>query len=625
MISLSVFAQNKPMVQVTVEKGDCLIRICNKYLENPSQWRTIAQVNKLKNPDIILPKQVLLFPAEMMKGTPVAGKVTFLQGSAEIKPQGSQEWIPLVSGDEVKEGSMVRTGDKSSVEIKFADGNTFLLKQNTTIGLKTARKSSDTYSKYKMSLSTGKLISNVQKTVDRESAVQIEDPTAVLGVRGTIFRSYVLPDGTSQFEVIEGTVVVEGEKETVEVKEGEGTIVHKKAPPISPRKLLHPPVLISTLDTVYKKFPVLLSFAEVEGAISYRVILAKDNEVKNVVQETVIKPQDIFEIKDMEDGTYFMQSSSIDSLGLEGLPSKTVKINIRINPAAPFVEIPAVGAEYKSGNLKCKWLNVKDAKKYHIQIAEDAEFKKLVVQDDNIVNPEYVTGNLEYKQYYFRVSSIASDGYQGEWSDTFTFTLIPPPASPPVETPEMDKNSIKIRWKNLGEDITYRVQVSRNENFDRVIIDRKVDIPEIIFEKPKQVGIYYVRVSGIDSASREGLFSKPQSFIILPAVSIVEKPVVERKKIKVRWENLGEDITYRVQVSRNENFDKVIIDRKVDIPEIIFEKPKQVGIYYVRVSGIDSANREGLFSKPQSFEIKRNYLPIFGIGGAAGILLLLTL
>ncbi len=47
-----------------------------------------------------------------------------------------------------------------------------------------------------------------------------------------------------------------------------------------------------------------------------------------------------------------------------------------------------------------------------------------------------VTDDLDLKNYYFRVSSVASDGYQGEWSDTLTFiTQLPPPVPPPSSTP----------------------------------------------------------------------------------------------------------------------------------------------------------------------------------------------
>ena len=211
-------ASSEQMVQIKVEKGDALISICKKYLEDPGKWPQIVKINKLKNPDIILPNQVLLFPASLMKGTPVSGTITFLKGTAEFKTHDKEEWSPLKYGDKIKEGSLIRTGSESSMEIKFEDGNTFMLKENTSVGFQSARKTGDNYSKYKMSLNMGKLVSDIQKTEKQDTAIQIESPTAVVGVRGTVFRSSVDEDGTSQIEVLEGSVVVEGENGKVELK-----------------------------------------------------------------------------------------------------------------------------------------------------------------------------------------------------------------------------------------------------------------------------------------------------------------------------------------------------------------------------------------------------------------------
>ncbi len=512
-ISSGIFPYDEPMVQVRVEKGDCLIRICDRYLEKPGQWRKISEINKMKNPDLIYPGQTILFPASLMKGVPVEGTVTFLQGKADCRIKGTEEWVPINVGDKINEGSFVKTRDDSNLEIKFEDGNTFFLKPNTVMGLKTTRKSGDNYSRYKMSVEIGKIISNIQKATGTESRVEIEAPTAVLGVRGTIFRVCVQPDSTSRFEVIEGSVVVEGKSKAVELGQGEGTIVRKGETPLLPQKLLPPPP-VGPYEYLYKKLPVRLSFDKVEGAMYYRVALARDRDIKNIVKEQEIGVQDVFEITDVEDGTYFIQVASIDKLGLEGIPSQVAEIRIRVNPVPPFVEIPSDGAEYKSQSLKCKWLKVKDAARYYVQIAEDSEFKQIVKERKDILKPEYDTGNLDYKKYYFRVSCVASDNYQGEWSDTLTFSFIPPPASPLMEAPETDKNTIRIRWKNLGEGIVYHFQMSPDENFGKVMLDCKVDIPEMTFDKPRQPGNYYVRVSGIDSAGREGSFSQPQSFEI---------------------------------------------------------------------------------------------------------------
>lgn len=50
--------------EYTVVRGDCLWFIAKKYYTNPYQWTTIYNENKdkISNPDLIYPKQVLTIP-----------------------------------------------------------------------------------------------------------------------------------------------------------------------------------------------------------------------------------------------------------------------------------------------------------------------------------------------------------------------------------------------------------------------------------------------------------------------------------------------------------------------------------------------------------------------------------
>jgi hypothetical protein len=107
---------------------------------------------------------------------------------------------------------------------------------------------------------------------------------------------------------------------------------------------------------------------------------------------------------------------------------------------------------------------------------------------------------------------MAADGYQGIWSDAVDFNIIPPPPAPPVEKPEMGDKELRIRWKDLGEGITYRFQMAKDTAFDNMLVNKKLSEPEIVLEKPEDAGIYYVRTSGIDSEGYEGDFSEPQSY-----------------------------------------------------------------------------------------------------------------
>ncbi|MCK5436713.1 MAG: hypothetical protein KAI90_01810, partial [Desulfobulbaceae bacterium] len=113
-----------------------------------------------------------------------------------------------------------------------------------------------------------------------------------------------------------------------------------------------------------------------------------------------------------------------------------------------------------------------------------------------------------------RISSTARDGYMGIWSDTLNFTIIPPPPAPSISDPEVTEETIQIRWRNLGADISYHFQLARDVNFTEILMDTTVQEPEITIQKSEESGTYYVRTSGIDSEGYEGDFSRPQSFEI---------------------------------------------------------------------------------------------------------------
>lgn len=69
MLPIAGFASSeKDSIELRVEKGDKLINICGKYLEDPKKWRTVAKFNRMKNPDLILPGQQVKIPVGLMQG-----------------------------------------------------------------------------------------------------------------------------------------------------------------------------------------------------------------------------------------------------------------------------------------------------------------------------------------------------------------------------------------------------------------------------------------------------------------------------------------------------------------------------------------------------------------------------
>lgn len=507
-----ISADSDQTIEIIVEKYDNISSISKQYLEDFRQWREVAEYNGLDNPHLIHPGQKILIPMHLLKGIPIRGEVTFIKGAVSIQAEGTEESRPLHHGDTVWHRNRITTGDDGSVEVSYDDGTSFLLRSNTDVILRKAVLKEEKHILRRLIQKTGRSISRLKKITGKENRYEIQTPSAIAAARGTEFRISVDEHEATRSEVLKNVVALEAMRQQVKVKEGEGTLVRKNEPPLKPRKLLIPPVLTDP-QTLYRSLPLKFSFTAPEGASSIRVMLSRDREVKEILKQAVIKSGDTLDMIGIADGIYYLQVLSIDDEGIEGLPSEPEKIQVRVNPLPPIIQYPQDALEFRETSVEIQWLKVTDAARYHLQIAEDRAFLRMVIDKDDLKKNEFAE-SFEFSTYYFRVSSIADDGYQGVWSDTQMFTIIPPPPAPSLEKPALDEEEILLRWRELGDGISYRFQMSRDDRFQDIIFEERLDKPTINIHKPDVVGTYFVRTSSIDREGYEGDFSSPQSFEI---------------------------------------------------------------------------------------------------------------
>jgi len=509
----TIAAYEEDSVELRVEKGDKLIHICRRYLENPGKWPEVAKFNRMKNPDLILPGQRVKIPVRLLPGVPVDGKVTFVYGEAKVQKDEKAKWVTLNLGDVVSQGSRIQTGNVSSVEVTFEDKDSIFLKSNTALGITTSQKRGSTYRLNNFYLNPGRAITKMKEATGSESRIEINTPSAVASVRGTEFRVTVDQEASTRTEVLTGTISVSAMDKTFEVNQGEGTYIQKGAAPTVPRKLLPPPKPFD-FKPIYKELPLKFTFEKMPGLSSVRGLLTNDREGRNVLEEKVIKQNETLEFVSLTDGTYYLFTQGIDELGIEGFQSQPYEVKLRVNPLPPLIQLKGDESEFIGKTAQYTWLKVKDAVKYHLQVAQDNGFTVIKEEKPDYQGDSYKTGTFDYGTYYFRISSIAEDGYEAGWSVVVPFRLIPPPPSPPLEKPRVSEKEIFLKWRNLGEGLTYHFQMAKDIEFMEIIVDKKLDKPEIILEKPKDAGVYHVHTSSIDKKDREGEFSPPQSFEI---------------------------------------------------------------------------------------------------------------
>lgn len=131
-----------------------------------------------------------------------------LQGQVEVQRGGKGSFSPLATSSFIKTGDVVRSGRDGIAEFKWLDGTRWKIMPNTQITVKKATtnviRRAETS---ELELTQGKVFIRIMRELTRASRFEVETPTAVAAVRGTIF-SVEVANGKTQVAVFKGHVQV---------------------------------------------------------------------------------------------------------------------------------------------------------------------------------------------------------------------------------------------------------------------------------------------------------------------------------------------------------------------------------------------------------------------------------
>ena len=481
-------------IELYIEKGDCLTELSQKWLQYPKEWKKLAELNNMKNPDLIHPEDKIIIPVDMLRGIPLEGRITFVQGDVSICKDKDQTQIPIRLNDLILEGSCVITGNDSSVKVSFQDGYAFMIRSNTHLQIIQANKKSASRFFFQLWMKIGRIISRIKTATGADARFEVETPSAVAAVRGTEFRAAVDAHEDSRCEVLQGNLGLSAGDTEVQVKEGEGSFVRKGEAPSAPSKLLPPPV-VTIPSPLIARLPVDLEFERVERAFRYRVMMATDPDFNAILRETLVEPAEKFSLDDIADGTYFLRVRSIDRAGLEGIDSEPVEFSVRVHPLPPVLLSPHGDSVLKSGIVRFSWNSVPEVERYRIQVRKDDLLHVLDKVISGKTQPAFEFHPVAPAVYQVRIRSIAADEHQGLWSDVSHFRVVPPPPAPTIDTTDKKEDGLRITSHAVEGGFQHEFQVSRDPQFREIIFAKTTDKTEIVFQKPTDPGTYYVRTS----------------------------------------------------------------------------------------------------------------------------------
>jgi hypothetical protein len=490
----------------TAVAGDTLIGLANRYLKEPAKWQPLQKLNNVADPRRIKPGSKIRMPIDLMRTEPSPARVIAAEGPVESA--GGK----LAVGATVNEGSEIKTGENGFVTLQLADGSTIAVQSKSQVKLDNARVLANTggVQSTRVSVQSGRVESSIRKPQGSPSRYEISTPTSNMGVRGTRFRVSADEGGkTSRSEVLEGVVGVAGATSVASnelaLTAGFGTSIEQGKPAAPPVKLLPAPDLKSA-PTLQERTLTRFKFEALPEAAGYRGQVATDAGFVNLVADDVFKTPEA-KFASLADGNYFLRVRGIDKQALEGTDA-TVGFKLKARPEPPFASFPPNKGKVAAQSVEFKWSEATEAGSYRFQVASAADFASVITDEKKVTGAAFTpTQPLTPGVYFWRVSSVRPDGDAGPFGDVQSFTLKPMPAAP--NPPKEEGNRVTFTWGG-EEGQTFDFQLARDATFNNIVSQSKLTKPEIVVEKPRESGTYFMRYRAIDPDGFVGPYSGSQ-------------------------------------------------------------------------------------------------------------------
>lgn len=402
-----------------VEPGESLFVIGQKLLGRADGGLLLQGWNRLPRPQLLQPGEHLKVPLAALRDRLALSTVLGITGHpvGGATPGGALGQIcgglALVAGQRLPEGACIQTGERDHLALLLPDGSRLDVFPGTRLRLARAVSWARGNQRWvDVRLEQGRVQSQTQQG---SGIYRIGTPMGLAAVRGTAFSVDAQP-GRMVVDVAEGRVAVSADDRRASglVHAGEGAVV---APGQGVRVLEQLPA--PGTDDAREPLTVLrdaqaasaLSFGAVEGATSYRFVIAQDDRKAAVVRSGVVT-QPVVPLAGLAQGAYALQ---LRALGPEGLAGQAAQRRVRLLdvPDPPVLLQPADGAVVPTGplTLHCQPAQVgqlaqmgQAATQYAFELARDAQFTQLVQMAQRPVCALHTT--VQGGTYYWRVRAL---------------------------------------------------------------------------------------------------------------------------------------------------------------------------------------------------------------------------
>jgi hypothetical protein len=499
---------------LVVGRGDTLIGISQRLLDDPSRWPELKRLNGLKYETRLKPGSSVRIPLDWLRWSERTAEVIHVQGVVAGTVSGTN--IPLAAGMQLKAGDSFDTGATGALSLRLSEGTSVVFPRQTQATLARSREVPGIgVQATTIDLKTGSADSTVAPLKNPASRFEIRTPRVVTAVRGTRFRVTAEGD-VSRHEVVTGGVAVAGLEPgraagATSLKQVQGLRAEGSSlgAPVS----LLPASDVSGVPTRIERIAQSVGVPPLPGAQGWHWQVASDAAFSRLLQDERT-PSPTWLVTSLPDGDYHLRVRAADAQQLEGLDAQQA-FALRARPEPPVLRSPGTGASV-AGPSDMVWAEAMNAPAYQVQVARDARFADLVLDRVSVAGPRLaIDAAWPPGVYHWRVATLRAPGAQGPFAegprgpfgDAATFTVLPPSV---MEPPKISADGLQLAWSGPAG-FSHKIQLATdasfaNPQFEQVAPGTRLDLPT------PAPGVYFVRTQVVLPDGRVGAWSSPQTF-----------------------------------------------------------------------------------------------------------------
>jgi len=307
------------------------------------------------------------------------------------------------------------------------------------------------------------------------------------------------------------------------------------------KTFIQPPVLTAPKDSALAVavFPTF-TWDHVVGAQTYEIQIDKSLSFANSFGRIGIPNNEVRLVNELNENTrYFWRVRASNSEGRSDWSKVFTFVTAFILPDMPELHLPMNAAvKLPIEEVLLQWHPTFKAKRYHLQVTDQAQFVSLIVDTLGVIDTSYSFKNLRnYTVYKWRVRAENEGGFS-DWSPVYYFRTInvlptaPPTLVAPANTAINQPVNIKLSWLEVTNAEAYVIQISTGQNFTNIVVEDKnlYVLFKNIYNLDHETEFFW-RVKGWNETG-EGPWSQTYRFTTAKFVSVQDE-LIEKYQLSV--------------------------------------------------------------------------------------------